>query len=229
MMVTNEHISSKEWVAAILALPNAPMIVKEVNDALQQERKLREHFYNEISEYEKAEFINGQVVIHSPVKKERNDVAGFLYQLMSAYVNKYKLGYLGYEKVMISLSRNDYEPDICYFNKEKSNKFKKGQSLFPEPDLVVEILSKKTSKNDRGIKFRDYEAHNILEYWIIDPNEEILEQYRLGQEGNYELILKAKEGVVHCEAIQGFNIPVEAIFDAEKNYETLTYIITKNP
>ena len=72
---------------------------------------------------------------------------------------------------MISLTRNDYEPDICYFNKEKSQHFTDDQLLFPAPDLVVEVLSKSTEQTDRTIKFKDYENHNVLEYWIIHPIE----------------------------------------------------------
>ena len=35
---------------------------------------------------------------------------------------------------MITLTRNDYEPDICFFKKEKSDDFVENQTLFPAPD-----------------------------------------------------------------------------------------------
>ena len=129
---------------------------------------------------------------------------------------------------MISLSRNDYEPDICYFDKAKSKKFKKGQSLFPAPDFIVEVLSKGTAGNDRGVKFNDYQAHNVSEYWMIEPNKEIVEQYRLNRKGEYELILKASKGKIECKAIKGFNIPIESMFDEDRNLEELTKILTSN-
>ncbi len=43
------------------------------------------------------------------------------------------------------------------------------QSKFPAPDLIVEVLSESTEANDRGIKFEDYAAHGVVEYWIVDP------------------------------------------------------------
>lgn len=122
--------SSQELVQNLLSRPNAPIILSEVEEKLAEERKKRTVFYDEITDEQKAEFINGEIIIHSSVKKEHNDVSGRLHNLLSIYVKKNKLGYVGIEKVMISLSRNDYEPDLCFFGKEKSQKFKKGQNLF---------------------------------------------------------------------------------------------------
>lgn len=215
----------KELVNNILSLPSAPDIIRQVNEILEKERARRTSFYNEISEFEKAEFINGEIVIHSPVKKEHNDASGALFQLLSPFVKKRKLGYVGYEKIMISLTRNDYEPDICFFNADKAAQFKKGQSLFPAPDLVVEVLSKKTYEIDRGIKFEDYQAHGVQEYWIIDPDKELIEQYRLNKKGKYELVLKSDNGEIKSEAVEGFKIQIESIFDEDKNMEELERIL----
>jgi len=221
-MITASH---EKLLDNLLSLPNAPILLNEANNRLIEERKKREQFYNDITDSEKIEFINGEIVIHSPVKKEHNDVSGALFRLMSSYVDLNKLGYVGYEKIMISLSRNDYEPDLCFFDKSKSEKFKKGQSLFPAPDLVVEVWSKGTAKNDRGVKFNDYQAHLVLEYWMIDPVNQIIEQYRLDKKGEYELILKANNGTIECNAIKGFKISIESIFDKVKNLEELGKIL----
>ncbi len=219
------HQQDQQLIAKLLSLPNALIIVNKVSNVLENERQRREQFYNEISEFEKAEFINGEIIIHSPVKKEHHDVASGLFKLIDCYVLTHNLGFVGYDKIMINLTRNDYEPDICFFNQEKAKDFKKEQSLFPAPDLVVEVLSKKTKTNDRGIKFDDYEAHQILEYWIIDPQIEMVEQYRLNKTGAYELILKANKGTIECFPIQGFILEIEAIFDKEKNLEMLRNIL----
>ncbi|MEY4539280.1 MAG: hypothetical protein RLZZ306_1037, partial [Bacteroidota bacterium] len=37
---------------------------------------------------------------------------------MSIYSDIHQLGFVGIEKIMITLTRNDYEPDICFFKKE---------------------------------------------------------------------------------------------------------------
>jgi Uma2 family endonuclease len=37
------------------------------------------------------------------------------------------------------------------------------------PELVVEVLSPSTTKNDRQTKFNSYEKAGVKEYWIVDP------------------------------------------------------------
>ncbi len=46
------------------------------------------------------------------------------------------------------------------------------------PDLVIEILSPSTASRDRGLKRERYEALGVPEYWIVDPEDEIVEFYR---------------------------------------------------
>lgn len=221
-MVTLTHT---DLIESFLALPNAPIILNELEATLAEEKKRRLDFYNDITDEQKVEFINGEIVIHSPVKKEHNDVSGLLFLLIKAYVIQNNLGYVGIEKIMIALTRNDYEPDICFFKTEKSTDFKKGQSLFPAPDFIVEILSKGTAKNDRGVKFQDYQAHKVMEYWIIDPKKSVIEQYHLDKKGKYELILKASEGTITSKAIEGFQIPIKAIFNETESMLALANLL----
>ena len=147
-----------------------------------------------------------------------------LAKLLHTYTAVNKLGYVGAEKLLVSLTRNDYEPDVCFFGNEKAKKFKPAQMQFPAPDLVVEVLSKTTEAHDRGIKFTDYAAHGVSEYWIVDPDTETLEQYIL-DDGEYELIMKSKDGMVESRAVAGFKIPVRAIFSEKDNLKTLQGIL----
>lgn len=50
------------------------------------------------------------------------------------------------------------------------------------PDLVVEVLSPSTAKNDRLIKFNSYEKAGVKEYWIVDPYNQTIEVYLLEKE-----------------------------------------------
>lgn len=170
------------------------------------------------------EFINGEIIFHSPVKLQHNDATILLGMLLKAFVAKNKLGFVGVEKIMVSLTRNDYEPDICFFGKEKAKKFKRKQVQFPAPDFVVEILSDSTAKNDRETKFQDYAAHGVQEYWIIDAEKEIVEQYFLQNE-SYELLLKAKDGKIESVVLPEFKIPIQANFDEQINLKTLANLI----
>jgi len=206
----------------ILNRPEAPILIQELNLRLQEEQKRRKEFYNLITtEENKSEFINGEIIIQSPVKKHHNEYSGLLYQLLNIFVTKNDIGFVVIEKVMISLTRNDYEPDVCYFKKAKAKSFKRTQYLFPAPDLVVEFTSKKTEHRDRGIKYEDYQSHGVEEYWIISPETKVVEQYHLVK-NKYQLVKKSNSGEIKSYAVKGFKIPIKAIFDKKINLEVLS-------
>lgn len=205
-------------VDEILKLPSAYIIVNEVQEKLKEESQKRKQFYESISEQEKTEFINGEVIAHSPVILAHNKVCMNLALIVRSYVINHNLGFVGVEKIMIQLTRNDYEPDICYFNKQQADTFIDDQMFFPAPNMIVEVLSKSTEKRDRGIKYDDYEKHGVEEYWLVDPKKETLEQYVL-ENGNYELKLKSNSGRVEVFVIKGLTIPVNAIFDSNLAYQ----------
>jgi len=165
------------------------------------------------------------VIVHSPVAIEHNEVSVNLLRLMGTYVDMHQLGGVGHEKLMISLTRNDYEPDIVFFKTAKSREFKAGQMKFPAPDLVVEVLSRSTERTDRTIKFEDYAAHGTDEYWIVDPRKQTIEQYLLA-DTEYALKTKARDGTISSRAIAGLAIPVRAAFDKKANLKALQAILS---
>ena len=161
---------------------------------------------------------------HSPVKIEHVDATGNIYSLLRFFVLKHDLGFVGYEKVLTAFTRNDYEPDVVFFHKDKAKDFKKGMWKFPVPDLVVEVLSKSTEARDRGLKFEDYESHGVKEYWIIDADKETLEQY-LYKNKKFELNLKSKKGAVTSKVIKGLICEIKAMFDNQLCYEEIQRMV----
>lgn len=211
-------------VEKTLEMPDVVLFARKLDAALREEKKKRQHFYKSVKEDDKVEFINGEIVFQSPAKLWHTQAVGNLSQLISTHVQKLGLGIVATEKLLISLSRNDYEPDVVFFGLEKSRNFTPNQMQFPAPDLVVEVISESTERHDRVTKFRDYAAHGVLEYWIVDPQHEVIEQYVL-ENDDYELLLKAGDGPVESKAIAGFKIPVRAVFDGNVRLETLKVII----
>ncbi|PRY37099.1 Uma2 family endonuclease [Spirosoma oryzae] len=214
----------QQLVEQILEYPDAYLIMQEIQAALNEERKKRETFYNDITEQDKVEFINGEIVMHSPVRKSHNEATKYLCELFDLYVRRHKLGFVGVEKIMTALTRNDYEPDICFFGRAKADTFTAKQTLFPAPDLVIEVLSDGTAKRDRGIKFDDYQAHDVAEYWLVDADEQVIEQYHL-VDGQYQLILKAGEGTIRSFVLPDFAIPIRSAFDADVNLQTMATLL----
>ncbi|GAB4333409.1 MAG: Uma2 family endonuclease [Flammeovirgaceae bacterium] len=213
-------------IQEILQNERAIEIMQDLSDALALEDEKRKQFYANMTEQDKVEFINGQIVRHSPVKSMHNQCSLFLSTLLNFYVGKKELGYIGVEKVLIKLTRNDYEPDICFFDKEKEKQINPNTMFFPVPDFIVEILSPSTEKNDRGVKFRDYAYHGVKEYWIIDPEKQSIEQYLLqNNKREFELFVKLRDGIIESKVVEGFRIPVDAIFDRAENTKILAEML----
>jgi len=208
----------------ILEMPNAAILAERLQSALAEEQAKRRHFYDVIEEEKKMEFINGEIYFQSPAKLRHTNSVKMLLKLLDTFVVKNRLGFVGSEKMLVSLTRNDYEPDICFFDKEKSDGFSPTQMQFPAPEFVVEVLSPSTEQHDRETKFQDYSAHGIREYWIVDAEHETVEQYMLQNE-EYELLLKAKDGSIESVVLPEFKIQIRAVFDEQTNLDELKRLL----
>jgi Uma2 family endonuclease len=80
------------------------------------------------------------------------------------------------------------QPDIIWVAEHSACHWAGGDKyLQGPPDLVVEIFSPGTFRRDKKDKFRLYEKFGVREYWMVDPDEEILEIWTL-RNGRFELI-----------------------------------------
>ena len=79
--------------------------------------------------------------------------------------------------------KNRFVPDfmvICDRDKIKPD------GVHGAPDLVAEILSPSTAKNDKWNKKNAYESSGVPEYWIVSPAGKSIEVYLL-KDGQYTL------------------------------------------
>lgn len=211
-------MSTDSHFEAVLQSPRLPEYSAIIVARLSDERSRRERFYKEMTDEFKMEFINGEVILHSPAKSRHLDASLCLSTLL--FIRNGRIGGKVYvEKALCVFKRNDYEPDIVFFGPAKSASIHRDTMRFPVPDFIVEILSESTAKRDRGVKFEDYAVHGVSEYWIIDPETESLEQYVLNSSREYELKFSGADGQVESVAVNGFCIPVRAIFDPVVNQE----------
>lgn len=100
------------------------------------------------------------------------------------------------------------EPDVCFFGNTKAAQFKPAQLKFPAPDFIAEVLSLSptTETIDRGVKFEDYAANGVEEYWLVNPALEQVEQFSL-REGRFVPVGTFADGQIKSHVIQGFAIP----------------------
>ncbi len=203
-------------LSPLVESPQLVLYVNELQAVIDAERARREQFYEDISPEDKWEFLNGEVIMHSPATDRHWLVRARIERVLFDYLDGRDLGVVRGEKTLVAFTRNDYEPDVVYFRPEIAQTLEPDQWKYPIPDLIVEVLSPSTEKLDRGTKKTDYAAHGVGEYWIVDPNAEFIEQYLLAGR-KYKLAAKRAGGTFASKAIAGFVMPVRAAFDDDAN------------
>ena len=208
----------------IVKSPRLRQLIDELSSIWEAEQKRRQEFYDWVTPDIKAEFIDGEIIVHSPVRSLHNSTLLLVNRLIHTYVDIQDLGYVGYEKVMVRLHRNDFEPDLVFFKKEKSQFFDKELTIFLVPDFVVEILSARTEERDKGIKLEDYEYNGVMEYWIVDADVNTIYQNLLVGKKYVQNILQEGDTIT-SHAIDGFSCKVEAFFDTAENLKALSELV----
>jgi len=154
-----------------------------------------------------AEWVDGEVMMYTPASKRHQDIGGFLYEVLRAYVRPRRLGEVVQAPFQMKLEHGR-EPDLLFVAQEHLERLKETYLDGPA-DLVVEIISPQSLERDRGAKFAEYEAGGVAEYWLLDPLRRWAEFYQLGEEGRYEIAFIGREGVYHSETLPGFWLRVE--------------------
>lgn len=130
------------------------------------------------------ELIDGVIVLMSPRPcLDHVIVSGNIYRIFANYLKGKKCIAFPDGADLYLDDKNHFIPDgmiICDRSIIKRN-YVKGA-----PDLVVEILSPSTAKNDKTKKKDAYAKAGVKEYWIVDINGKSIEVY-LNHKGNLEL------------------------------------------
>ena len=158
------------------------------------------------------ELINGEIVKKSAPSSKHQKVSGKLFRLLSDYAEKKKLGEVLYAPLDVFLGEyNAIQPDLLFVAKAREEIITDNGVEGP-PDMIIEILSPSTMKNDRGDKMKIYREHQVREYWIVDPKNQSIEVYQY-QNGDYDLVSFAVEvGEINSSVLAGLVIEVNTAF-----------------
>ena len=162
----------------------------------------------------KEELIGGKVVAMSPASTNHTRIAGNIYHIFRTYLNGKNCEPFG-DGILVYLTEEDeFIPDfmvVCDPDKVKAD------GIHGAPDLVVEILSPSTARNDKGYKKEVYAKAGVREYWIVSPADKVVDVYR--SSGKNELLLhntyaKCAATAAHfqCSLYDEFEIHLDEIF-----------------
>jgi Uma2 family endonuclease len=101
------------------------------------------------------------------------------------------------------------QPDIIVVCDRK--KIENGKSCIGAPDMVVEVLSPSNRYWDYLIKEKIYLEAGVREYWIVDPEEETVQQLILENRG-YEVVQYKAADTVPVHILPGCEINLADVF-----------------
>ena len=169
---------------------------------LERELLTAEDFLEWLVPGRRADLIDGEIFMHSPVSIRHARLLNFLDRLLGTYVDRHRLGELFREEVAVRLSpRNVFQPDLAFYRAVRRGLIRDSH-VEGAPDLVVEVLSPRTADRDVGPKFAEYEQHGVSEYWILDPETLAHRFYRRAGE---LLVEYAQQGSsIESQVVTGF-------------------------
>ena len=84
-----------------------------------------------------------------------------------------------------------FQPDIVFIKSENQHIIRKS-AIKGIPDLIVEIVSPSSAFYDMVEKKEVYRKYGVKEYWLVFPDEKVIEIFILGKEGYVEFCKSKK-------------------------------------
>jgi Uma2 family endonuclease len=169
-------------------------------------------------ESERWEIIDGIAFMQATPSRVHQGISGGLFLQFGNYLKgKSCKVYPAPFCVRLDIKKNDndvknvVEPDITIVC-DPSKLDEKGCN--GSPDMVVEILSPSTNKNDRLIKFNKYEKAGVREYWLVDPEPKLVTVFTLQENGKYgRPDMYTDEDRVKVSIFEDLEIDLESVFE----------------
>jgi Uma2 family endonuclease len=158
------------------------------------------------------ELYDGEVYV-CPAPTNRHQIAmGELYARLHSYAQRTGGLALASPVDIVFTEHNVLQPDICFFQASRRHFVDLDKPTRTAPDVVVEIFSPSTKKNDLGRKKATFARFGVAEYWLVDPYKERVERYT-HRRGVYERTASVgSREQFESVVLAGFTCPVDSLF-----------------
>ena len=161
------------------------------------------------------EIIDGvHYVTPSPVTRHQAISGRLFLSLGNFLAAQPQLGRVFYAPFDVIFTRWDVvEPDLLVIAGDQLD-ILTTKNVQGAPAIVVEILSPGTRKVDESIKRRLFERGGVREYWLIDPELDIVKVYRREADGSFprvgELSREAEDRLI-SDVLPGWSIALTTL------------------
>jgi Uma2 family endonuclease len=141
--------------------------------------------FQQLPEGSLYQLINGKLIMSPSPNRIHQKLIGRLYALILACCDKTNIGdvYIAPSDVYLD-DENVVQPDI-YFVSNNNLSILNDAGADGAPDLIIELLSPSNAYYDLRAKLQLYEKYGVKEYFIVDPEDDMVIAYKL-IEGRYK-------------------------------------------
>ena len=162
------------------------------------------------------ELIDGEHYVTPSPNVRHQQIQGDLFALIWNYLEAHPIGRVFTSRLDVVFSRFDVvEPDIVYLSHERAGSVLTNANLQGAPELIVEIGSPSTRQRDETIKRHVYERSGVSEYWVVDPEIDVVRVYRRTANGGFDrpIELSREAGdVLTTDLLPGLDLPLTRVF-----------------
>ena len=164
---------------------------------------------------QRHELIDGEHYVTPSPNTAHQVIVGNLYFALRSYLETNQTGQLFTAPFDVVFSDFDVvEPDLLFITAGRRRDILTKQNVRGAPDLVIEVGSPGTRRRDETIKRRLYERDGVAEYWVVDPELEVMRVYGRA-DGGYgrprELSREAGD-VLESPLFPNLSLPLDVIF-----------------
>jgi Uma2 family endonuclease len=166
-------------------------------------RMTEEEFVAWVGEKTRAEWVDGEVKLMSPVNREHDRIEGWIYRVISEYVDAKRAGQVCGSEFPVRFAglKQQRITDVLFVSNEHAHRIK--NTYFEgAPDMIVEVVSPDSTARDYREKFEIYETAGVREYWIVNPLAFTVSAFEWSN-GKYRA-LEEKNGIIHSKVLKGF-------------------------
>ena len=179
------------------------------------EPRVTEEEYLEKYAHRHYEYIDGRLVKLSPSTGTHNEIIGYIYVLIKAFLSLRPGGKIRGENFVLRFSPDEEkfrEPDLMVIFDDNPNQLTETM-MIGAPDVVVEVVSEESRGRDYGEKLAEYEAAGVRDYWLIDPLREVATFYTL-HDARFEPE-QLRTGAWESSVLPGLRIDVQTLWRDE--------------
>jgi Uma2 family endonuclease len=161
------------------------------------------------------ELIDGEHYVTPSPNTKHQKVSSNLHFFIRLWLETHPIGQVFFAPFDVVFSKFDVvEPDLLYISNERAQTVLTSANVKGVPEIVIEIGSPSTRSRDETIKRRLYERSGVAEYWVVDPELDVIRVYAMeGERFGRPIELSVEAGdALRTPLLAGLDIPVARVF-----------------